>query len=68
MPGKIMITDTSVPRRRKKEKISRVTVELLEEGQQPQRRHGAEPHKHEACNMEGVRERAIISPVQEFIV
>ncbi len=68
MPGKIMITDTSVPRRRKKEKISRVTVELLEEGQQPQRRHGAEPHKHEACNMEGVRERAIISPVQAFMV
>lgn len=43
------MTDTMVPSNRKKENTSRVTVELLEEGQQPQRRHGAEPHRQEAC-------------------
>lgn len=48
MPGSIIIIDTTVPSNRKKEKISRVTVELLDDGQHPQRRHGAEPHKHEA--------------------
>lgn len=47
-----MITDTMVPSNRKKENTSRVMVELLEEGQQPQRRHGAEPHRQEACNEE----------------
>ena len=48
MPGSIMMMDTTVPRSRKKEKTSRVMVELLEEGQQPHSRHGAEPHRHEA--------------------
>lgn len=43
-----MITDTMVPSSRKKENTSRVTVELLEEGQQPHRMHGAEPHRQEA--------------------
>lgn len=44
-----MMTDTKVPSSKKKEKTSRVTVELLEEGQHPHRRHGAEPHRQEAC-------------------
>lgn len=48
MPGRIIIIDTRVPSKRKKEKISRVTVELLDDGQHPQRIHGAEPHKHDA--------------------
>lgn len=43
-----MMTDTMVPSSRKKENTSRVTVELLEEGQHPHRRHGAEPHRQEA--------------------
>lgn len=43
-----MMTDTMVPISKKKEKTSRVMVELLEDGQQPQRRHGAEPHRQEA--------------------
>lgn len=43
-----MMTDTIVPSSRKKENTSRVTVELLDEGQHPHRRHGAEPHKQEA--------------------
>lgn len=42
------MTDTMVPSSRKKENTSRVTVELLEEGQHPHRRHGAEPHRQEA--------------------
>lgn len=46
------MTDTMVPSNRKKENTSRVMVELLEEGQQPQRRHGAEPHRQEACKEE----------------
>lgn len=49
IPGRIMMTDTMVPSNRKKENTNRVMVELLEEGQQPHRRHGAEPHKQEAC-------------------
>lgn len=49
IPGRIMMTDTRVPSNRKKENTSRVMVELLEDGQQPHRRHGAEPHKQEAC-------------------
>lgn len=48
IPGRIMMTDTMVPSSRKKENTSRVTVELLEEGQHPHRRHGAEPHRQEA--------------------
>lgn len=44
------MTDTMVPSNRKKENTSRVMVELLEEGQQPQSRHGAEPHRQEACD------------------
>lgn len=48
IPGRIMMTDTKVPNSRKKENTSRVTVELLEEGQQPHRRHGAEPQRQEA--------------------
>lgn len=48
IPGRIIMTDTIVPRSRKKEKTSRVTVELLEDGQQPHTRHGAEPHRHDA--------------------
>lgn len=42
------MTDTMVPISKNKEKTSRVMVELLEEGQQPHRRHGAEPHRQEA--------------------
>lgn len=48
IPGRIMMTDTMVPSSKKKEKTSLVTVELLEEGQHPHRRHGAEPHRQEA--------------------
>lgn len=43
-----MMTDTMVPSSKKKEKTSLVIVELLEEGQQPHRRHGAEPHRQDA--------------------
>lgn len=42
------MTETIVPSSRKTENTSRVMVELLEDGQQPHRRHGAEPHKQEA--------------------
>lgn len=49
IPGRIMITHTKVPISKKKEKTKRVMVELFEEGQQPHKRHGAEPHRHEAC-------------------
>lgn len=43
-----MMTDTMVPSSRKKENTSRVTVELLEDGQHPHKRHGADPHRQEA--------------------
>lgn len=46
-----MMTDTIVPSSKKKEKTKRVMVELLEEGQQPHSRHGAEPHKQEAYSI-----------------
>ncbi len=42
--------DTMVPRSRKKEKARRVTVELYLEGQHPDKRHGAEPHRQDAYN------------------
>lgn len=51
IPGRIIIADTKVPSSKKKLKTSRVTVELLEEGQQLHSRHGAEPHKQEACKI-----------------
>jgi len=40
--------DTIVPSSRKKEKARRVTVELYVEGQHPDKRHGAEPHRQDA--------------------
>lgn len=43
-----MMMDTIVPNSRKKEKARRVTVELYEEGQHPDKRHGAEPHRQDA--------------------
>lgn len=43
------MTDTTVPINKNKENTSLVMTELLEEGQQPHRRHGAEPHRQEAC-------------------
>lgn len=59
-----MMTDTKVPISKKNEKTKRVMVELLEDGQQPHKRHGAEPHRHEACqgwtgeaNTEDVRKK-----------
>lgn len=42
--------DTRVPRKRKKVKRRRETVEFLAEGQQPQSRHGAEPQRQDTCN------------------
>lgn len=44
----IIIQATKVPRRRKTEKVRRVIVEFFVDGQHPQRRHGAVPHRHEA--------------------
>lgn len=55
MPGRIIITDTRVPSSSRKEKASRLMVELYVEGQHDDRRHGAEPHKQDAC--EEARER-----------
>ena len=49
-PGIIIMMDTRVPRKRKKVKRRRETVELLAEGQQPQSRHGAEPQRQDTCN------------------
>lgn len=46
------MTDTMVPSSRKNEKTRRVMVELLEEGQQPHSRHGAEPQRQEAYRIE----------------
>lgn len=45
-----MMMETSVPRKRKKVKSRREMVEFLAEGQQPQSRHGAEPHRQDTCN------------------
>ncbi len=50
MPGMIMMMDTIVPSSRKKEKARRVTVELYVEGQHPDKRQGAEPHRQDAYN------------------
>ncbi len=44
------MTDTIVPSSSKKEKARRVTVELYVEGQHPDKRHGAEPHRQDAYN------------------
>lgn len=49
-PGIIIMMDTRVPRKRKKVKRRRETVEFLAEGQQPQSRHGAEPQRQDTCN------------------
>lgn len=48
MPGRIMMTDTIVPSSSRKEKASRLTVELYVDGQHDDRRQGAEPHKQDA--------------------
>lgn len=48
MPGRIIITDTRVPSSSRKEKASRLMVELYVEGQHDDRRQEAEPHKQEA--------------------
>lgn len=51
-PGIIMMMDTSVPRNRKKVKMRREMVEFLAEGQQPHRRQGADPHRHDTWGKE----------------
>lgn len=48
MPGRIMMMETNVPSSSRKEKASRLTVELYADGQQDDRRQEAEPHKQEA--------------------
>lgn len=55
IPGRIMMTDTSVPSSSRKEKASRLTVELYADGQQDERRQEAEPHKQEAWGGGGGR-------------
>ena len=49
IPGRIIITDTIVPSSSRKEKASRLMVELYVEGQHDDRRQGADPHKQDAC-------------------
>lgn len=49
-PGMIMMMETRVQRKRKKVKRRRDTVEFLAEGQQPQSRHDAGPHRQDTCN------------------
>lgn len=48
MPGRIIMTETRVPSSSRKEKAKRLTVELYVEGQHDDKRHEAEPHKHDA--------------------
>lgn len=48
-----MMMDTRVPSSRKKEKARRVMVELKAEGQHPDIRHGAEPHRQDAYRRNG---------------
>lgn len=48
MPGRIIITDTIVPSSSRKEKASRLTVELYVDGQHDDRRQEAEPHRQDA--------------------
>lgn len=48
MPGRIMMTETMVPSSSRKEKASRLTVELYADGQHDDRRQEAEPHKQDA--------------------
>lgn len=48
MPGRIMMMDTSVPSSSRKEKASRLMVELYVEGQHDDSRQEAEPHKQDA--------------------
>lgn len=43
------MTDTRVPSSIRKEKASRLMVELYVDGQHADRRQGAEPHKQDAC-------------------
>lgn len=47
-PGMIIIIDTKVPKKRNKVKLRRVMVEFFVDGQQPHRRQGAEPQRHDA--------------------
>lgn len=48
MPGRIIMTDTRVPSSSRKEKASRLMVELFADGQHDDRRQEAEPHKQDA--------------------
>lgn len=53
MPGRIMMIETIVPSSSRKEKASRLTVELYADGQQDDRRQEAEPHRQEAWRGRG---------------
>jgi len=48
MPGRIMMMDTNVPSSSRKEKASRLMVELYVEGQHDDKRQEAEPHRQDA--------------------
>lgn len=54
MPGRIIMTDTRVPSSSRKEKASRLMVELYVDGQHDDRRQGAEPHKQDAWRRDQV--------------
>lgn len=49
--------DTRVPSSSRKEKASRLMVELYVDGQHDDRRQGAEPHRHDAWRRDGERIR-----------
>lgn len=48
------MTDTIVPRSKRKEKASLLTVELYADGQHDDRRQEAEPHKQDAYRRDGI--------------
>lgn len=71
MPGRIIMTDTRVPSRSRKEKASRLTVELYADGQHDDRRQEAEPHKQDAWgrdeseNQQGLRADCYIMKLRD---
>lgn len=52
MPGRIIMMDTSVPSRSRKEKANLLMVELYVEGQHDDSKQEAEPHKQDAWRMD----------------
>lgn len=67
MPGRIIMMDTMVPSSRRKEKARRLMVELYVEGQHPDRRQGAEPHKHDAYRETRNARRELARHMHRFI-